>query len=86
MDNKEIIKKAFEYNKKGIETYFEAVETFQAKAEEYAGKAIADSEYVPEQGKTFVRTWIDNRRKLRTGFRDAWLKGHDRIQSLITTA
>jgi Mg2+ and Co2+ transporter CorA len=86
MKNNDLIKKALDYNKKGFETIFEAAEKVQGKAEEYTGKAVDDATFVPEQGKALLKNWIETGRKARTGFRNAVLKGHERLESLLSAA
>lgn len=86
MEHTDIIKKAFEYNRKGFETFFEAAEKAQGKVEEYTGKALENSTFVPEQGKALVTSWIEAGRKARTGFREVVIKGQERLESILTPA
>jgi hypothetical protein len=83
MNQNEIIKQALAYNRKGIETLFEAVETVQGKAEEYTGKAL---EQAPEQGREWVRGWFEAGRKARAGLREAILRGHEQFEKTVIAA
>lgn len=84
VDYQGIVKQSLEYNKKGFETIFDAVESFQGKAEEYTDKALEQAAYIPEEGKAQVRRWIEAGRKARTDFRDAILKGHNQLEQWVT--
>lgn len=86
MKQTELIKKAFEYSRKGFERTFETVEAVQGRTEEFAGKALENAPLVPEQGRELVRTWIEEGRRVRKQIRDAVLKGHERLEGLIVTA
>lgn len=80
------INEAIELNRKNIEKAFDAAETVHGKTEEYTGKALEQAQLVPEQGKELVRNWIEEGRRLRREFREAVLKGHERLGELITAA
>lgn len=82
----EMIKQIFEYNRKGVEAIFEATEQIQGKAEALTGQAVEDAGYVPEQGKAFVKQWIETGRKARLGLKEALLKGQEQIERLMTPA
>ena len=86
MEYKQTIKQIVEYNRKGIERFFETADQIQAKAEEYTGKALDQANYVPDEGKNFVRYWFENGQKTRGGFKDAVLKNYERIESYLTPA
>lgn len=86
MEHTQAIKQAFEYNRKGIESFFEAAEQFQGKAEEYTGKALEQAPFIPEQGRAFVQNWIDAGRKARGGVKEAVLKGYERLENVVTPA
>ncbi len=86
MKNITWIKEAIEYNRKNIEKAFEAAETVHGKTEEYTGKALEQAPLVPEQGKELVRTWFEEGRRLRREFREAVLKGHERLGELVAAA
>lgn len=86
MNQNEIIKQALTYNRKGIETLFEAAETVQGKAEEYTGKALEQARFIPEQGREWVHGWFENGRKTRSGFREAILKGHEQVEKVLIAA
>lgn len=81
-----IVKQSLEYNRKGFETIFDVVESFQGKAEEYTDRALEQTAYFPEEGKAQVRRWIEAGRKARTDFRTAVLKGHDQIEQWVKAA
>lgn len=83
VDYKNIVKQSLEYNRKGFETIFDAVESFQGKAEEYTDKALEQYAYIPEEGKVQLRKWIEAGRKARTGFRTAVLQGHDKLEKWL---
>lgn len=84
MEHKEAIKKAFEYNRKGFETFFAATEQFQGKAEAYTGKALEQAPYIPEQGRELARNWIEAGQKARAGVKEAVLKGYERLENILT--
>lgn len=86
MEYNEIIKKTFEYNRKGFETIFEAAEKAQTKAEEYTGQALEKAPFVSEQGRGHVTKWIEAARKARADFREAVLKGFAQCESYLTPA
>ena len=86
MKNNDLLKKALGYNKKGLETIFGAAEKMQGEVEEYTGKAFDGATFVPEQGKALLRNWIETGRKARTGFKEAVLNGHERLESLWSAA
>ena len=80
------VKQSLEYNRKGIESVFNAVESFQGKAEEYTDKALEQSAYIPEEGKAQVKRWIEAGKNARNGFREAVIKGHERFEKWVTAA
>ena len=86
MTQKETIKQVFEYNRKGIESFFEATEQFQGKAEEYTGQALEKAVFIPEQGRAFVRQWIEAGQKARGGVKEAVLQGYERLENILTPA
>jgi hypothetical protein len=86
MKQNELIKKAFEYSRKGFERTFETVEAVHGKTEEITGNALEHAPLVPEQGKEILRNWIEEGRRVRKEIREAVLKGHERLESLIVPA
>lgn len=85
MKQNEIIKKAFEFSRKGFERTFETVEAVNGKAEEYTGKALEHAPLVTEQGRELVRTWIEEGRRVRREIKEAVLKGHERLENLVVS-
>ncbi|MBU1171943.1 MAG: hypothetical protein KKD44_20505 [Proteobacteria bacterium] len=82
----DFIKRAFEYNRKGFETIFEATDKVQAKVEDYTGQALEHAEFIPEQGRALAKTWIEAGKKARAGLRDNVIKGYERLEALFPAA
>ncbi len=83
MTQQEIIKKVLEYNKKGFEQAYASVEELQVRAEQITGEALEQAELIPEQGKIATRQLLEAGQKIREGFKEAVLKGHERLETIL---
>lgn len=83
METNEIIKKVLEYNKTVFENTYNAVVSVQEQAEELTGKTLETAEFVPEEGKVFVKRWFELGRKTAENYKQAVTKGHQQIEGYI---
>ena len=86
MTHKDIIKKTLEFNRQGFERVFETAENVNEKAEEITGKTLEQIAFVPDQAKHVLKSWIDEGRLARKGFREAVLGGFERLEDLVKAA
>ena len=86
MDNNDILKNIFAYQKAGIENAFNSALVIHDKTQGWLDEALAKAPYMPEQGKEMVKSWMNTVKEARDGFKQYVNDQQSSIEALFTKA
>lgn len=86
MDNTDIIKNIFAFQKAGFENAYNSAVTIHNKTQSWIDEALEKTPYMPEQGKELVKTWMNTIKETRDGFKEFVTDNQSKLESLFTQA
>lgn len=70
MDQKQMLKQMLEINKLTFDNTFQTIATIQEQTESMTDKMIAQTNWLPEEGKKAINEWLSTYKKGRLDFKE----------------
>lgn len=86
MDQKSMVKQAFDFQKNTFDSFIDSVATIQDQAEQSLSFYLDRNPLMPEESKKVVMEWGNIYRKSRDDFKQALDDGYDGMESYFETA
>jgi hypothetical protein len=69
MEQKQLFKQMFDFNKAAFDNTFSAMVMLQEQAERMAGTMLEQATWLPEEGRKAITDWVDAYKKGRENFK-----------------
>jgi len=83
MDQKKLLKQMIDFNKATFDNSFNALVLFQDQLEKVAGTLLDQATWLPEEGRSAIREWVDSYKKGRETFKSTVDESFKRVESFF---
>lgn len=83
MDQKQIIKQVVKFNQDAFDNTFDAIVTLQDQTEKMAEKMMAQTNWMPAEGRTAIDSWVEVYKTSRNNFKAQVDNGYKQIENLF---
>jgi len=83
MDQKQILKQMFNFNKMAFERSFSTMVIMQDQAEKMIGMWMDQNKWFPEEGKKAMKEWVKTYKKGREDFKAKVEDGYEKMEEYL---
>ena len=83
MDQKQILKQMFNFNKMAFERSFSTMVIMQGQAEKMIGVWMDQNKWFPEEGKKAMEEWVKTYKKGREDFKAKVEDGYEKMEEYL---
>jgi hypothetical protein len=84
MDQKQVFKQMFDFNKAAFDNTFNAMVMLQEQAERFASTMLEQATWLPEEGRKAITDWADAYRKGRENFKKMVDDGFQKVDKYFS--
>ena len=86
MDQKQMFKQVFDFNKAAFDNTFNAMVMLQEQSEKMANAMLEQASWLPEEGRKLVFEWVDAYKKGRETFKKMVDDSYQKVQDYFSSS